>query len=60
MTFDEWGVPREDISLLLKTSSLDSRATLDLPKRPKASFSALSQDGQGKESGFTTWLWEAF
>ena len=37
MTFDERGVPREDISLL-KTSSLDSRATLDLPKRPKASF----------------------
>ena len=39
MTSDQRGVPREDISLL-KTSSLDSRATLDPPKHPKASFSA--------------------
>ena len=46
---DERGVPRED-SPLLRTTRLDSRATLDPPKHSKSCFSALSQDlGVGKE-----------
>lgn len=59
MTFDERSA-QEDISLLLKTGSLDSRATLDLPKHPKTSFFSSESGWVGQKSGYTLWIWEAF